>query len=151
MDMPSHHFGSGIWVLDYIWQERLTPLTSVWTQATPTDMFICYAGFIIIILNLNHGPHQWSSGLGMMPQAWIYYPTVWWVLYESWTTSDSRGGSPHIPWHDHKLNTRHTQLLSWILEPRAWTMDLISGVVVQWWWGTYGYAIPLFYECYMRT
>jgi len=80
----------------------------------------------------------------MMPQAWIYYPTVWWVLYESWTTSDSRGGSPHIPWHDSKLNTRHTQLLSWILEPRAWTMDLISGVVVQWWWETYGYAIPLF-------
>ena len=35
------------------------------------------------------------------------------------------------------------------LEPRAWSMHLISGIMVQGWWYLYGYAIPLFYDYYM--
>ena len=71
------------------------------------------------------------------------------MLYEAWTTSD-RGGSFPIPSHNHKLHPGYTQLLTWILEPGAWTMDLISGVVVQWCWCRYGYSIPPFHECFMR-
>ena len=56
---------------------------------------------------------------------------------------------------DHIMASNYTpdmlSLLPWFLEPRAWTMDLISGVVVQGWWYMCGYAIPLFYECYMRA
>ena len=33
---------------------------------------------------------------------------------------------------------------------RAWTMHLISDIVVKWWWSMYGYYIPLFYEYYIR-
>ena len=36
------------------------------------------------------------------------------------------------------------------VEPRAWTMYHIRGVVVQGWWYMYGYSILLFYQCYMR-
>ena len=61
-----------------------------------------------------------------------------------------RGGSPPRPHHDLQLHPRHAQLLPWISEPRAWTMDLISGIVVQWWWCRYGYGIPPYHEYHMR-
>ena len=32
---------------------------------------------------------------------------------------------------------------------RAWTMDLSSGVGVQWWWWMSGYTISVFYDCYI--
>ena len=37
-----------------------------------------------------------------------------------------------------------------VLDPRAWTMYLISDTVVQGWCCMYWYAIPLFYQCCMR-
>ena len=92
-----------------------------------------------------------ASGVGgpmTMTQVWIFYPIISGVLYESWTTSD-RGGSPHRLPHDHKLHPWYTQMLPWILEPRSWTMVLISGIVVQGWWHSYGFGISLFHDCYM--
>ena len=53
-----------------------------------------------------------------------------------------RGVIPHRPPHDHKLHPRHTQMLPWVSELRTWTMDLVSGVVVQGWWCRYVCAIP---------
>ena len=46
--------------------------------------------------NLNNVPHYWCSSQRMMIHIWICCPTVLWVLYDVWTTSD-RGGSHHIP------------------------------------------------------
>ena len=80
---------------------------------------------------------------------WICYPGNFWVLYKAWAMSN-RCISPHRPRYDFQLYPRHDQLLPWILEPRAWTVDLTSGVVVQWWWLIYGYVMQLFHECYMR-
>ena len=51
------------------------------------------------------------------------------MSYDVWGTPD-RGRSPHRP-PDLQLNPRHAQLLRCLLETRAWTMDLISCVVVQ--------------------
>jgi hypothetical protein len=105
---------------------------------------------------MRHGPcltgmncptHQ---GPRLMIYVWICYPTVLWVLYEAWTMSD-RGGSPHRPRHDIQIHPWHTQPWPWISEdPRAWTMILIIGIVVQGWWRMYRYGIPLFDECYMK-
>ena len=100
--------------------------------------------------SLNHAPHQLCSGARMMTRVEIYYPTILWVLYEAWAMSDKLM-LPHRPRHDLQLHHIHAQLVPWILEPRAsWTVVLISGVVVQWWWRRYWYGITLFYECYMR-
>ena len=129
--MLSHHFMNVIWVMKYVWHGWNTPQTTTWPQTTPQTR--SDVPLDIIPKSLNNDHHQWYSGLRMMTQVWICYPTISWMLYESWSTSD-RGGSPHRPPHDHKLHTRNAQLLPWILYPRAWTMILISGVVVQWWW-----------------
>ena len=85
----------------------------------------------------------------MRTQLWTWYPNILWVLCESWTTSNSVR-SPHRPPYVHKLHFRHAHLLPWFLNIRAWTIDLISSIVVQGWWYLYGHAIPLFYECYMK-
>ena len=145
---------------------------------------------------------------------------LFYECYSVWAMFD-RLVPPHRPSHYLQLHPRHAQLLPCILEPRAWTMvvisdvvivvqgwwyidgydiqpfyvwrymrhgqrltgvdqpiyhgmtsnythdilssnpvywknqelepwDLISGVVVQWWWCIYWYGIPLFYECYMK-
>ena len=84
----------------------------------------------------------------MMIHVWICYTTASWVLDEAWTTSN-RGESPHRPRHDLQLHPEHAQLLPWVLNPVAWTMDLGSGLVIQGWWYIYGYVIPLLHECYM--
>ena len=69
------------------------------------------------------------------------------MLYNAWTKSD-RGRSPHIQLNDLQLQPRHAHLLPWFLYPRTWTMALSSVIVVQGRWYRYGYAIPLFNECY---
>ena len=92
---------------------------------------------------LNHVPHQWCSYPRVMMQAEVSYPTILWMLHEAWTMSDVIGSS-HRQRQDLQLHPIHTHLLPKILETRAWTMDLISGVVVQEWWRRYGYAIQPF-------
>ena len=57
--------------------------------------------------------------------------------------------SPHRPRHDLQLHPGHDQLLPWILESRAWTMDLVGSVVGHVWRHSYGHGIPTFYECYV--
>ena len=59
-----------------------------------------------------------SSVIEWSKLGWIFYPTVLWVLYETWTTSD-RGVSPHIPHHHLQLHPWHAHLLPLFLEPRA--------------------------------
>ena len=98
---------------------------------------------------LHHGPHQLCSGPRMMTLTWIWHPIIPWLLYEARTTSDMLK-SPSRQHHDHKLQTRHTQLLPWTLERWAWTMALINGIVFQGRGHRYGYAIALFCDCYMR-
>ena len=100
-------------------------------------------------ISLNNMPQQCYSVQRMMIHVWICYLTVLWVLYEEWTTSD-RGESPLRPCHDLQLYPRHAQMLPWLLNPRAWTMNLSSGIVVQGRWYIYEYPIPQFYECYTR-
>ena len=135
--------------VDHVWQRWITPQTTSWPTTTlHTNSAVTLD---IAIKRLNHGPYTFCSGekLMMMTQVWIWYPTVIWVLYETWTTSD-RGGSPHRPHHDLELHPRHAHLLPWILEPRACSMHVISGIVIQWWWCRYGYASPPLHEYDMR-
>ena len=99
--------------------------------------------------SLNNIPHQWCSDPMRMIHVWICYSTVLLVLYEAWIISD-RGETPHRPQYDIQLYPGHAQLLTWPSEKRAWTMYLISGVVVQGKSYMYGCAILLFYEWYMR-
>ena len=82
---------------------------------------------------------------------WTCYPTISWVYWEAWITSDRLESANRLV-HDHQLHLRHAQPLPWILELRAWTMHLISGVVVviEWWWWMDGYNMQPLYECYMR-
>ena len=55
-----------------------------------------------------------------------HFMSVIWGMDNIW----QRDGSPHRPWHDLQLHPKHTQLLPWILEPRASSIMLfISGVV----------------------
>ena len=84
-----------------------------------------------------------------MIRVWICYRTVLWVVCDTWTTCDG-GWSPHTSPNDFQLRPKHAKLLSWFSDSRAWTIDLNSAVVVQWWWFLYGYTIPLFCGCYMR-
>ena len=144
--MPSHRPRSVIWGMDHIWHGWITPQTTTWLLTTPRP----YSAVTLDIgtKSFNNDPHQWYSVPIIIMQVWIYYPTTLGVLYEAWTMYD-RGGSSHLLPHDHKLYPRHAQVLPWILEPRAWTMVLISGVVVQGWWCRYKYTIPPFYECYI--
>ena len=51
-------------------------------------------------------------------------------------------GEPYIPHHNLQVHPKHAQLLCCLLEPQAWTMYLISTVVVQGWIFMYVYAIP---------
>ena len=147
MDMLSHCFMSVIWVMKYVWHGWITLQTTTWPQTTPQT---CSTVTLDIgTKSLNNDPHQWCSGPMIMMQVWIYYPTISWVLYQSWSTS-ARGGSPHKPHHDHTLHPRHAQLLPWISEWRAWIMVLISGIVVQEWWCRYEYTILPFHEFYMK-
>ena len=98
---------------------------------------------------MNHGPHQWCSGPRMMVQIWIYNPTV----YECYMRYGPYLTGVDYP-TDYGMTSNyfiHTQLLPWVLESRAWTIDLINGGVVQGWWHRYWYTIPLFHECYMRN
>ena len=129
IDMLSHCFMSDIWVIDYVWQRWIPPQTIAWPPTVPQTYSAVVTLNIGTKKNLNHGPHQWCSGLRTMMQVWICYPTVIWVLYESWTTSD-RGGSPHRPQHNHKLYPRHTQLLPWKLEPIGQEVEPWSSSVV---------------------
>ena len=85
----------------------------------------------------------------MMIPVCICYPTILWVLYEVWTTSD-RGGLHHRPQYHLQLQPWHAQLLPRIVKTRAIIMHLISDVVVYGWWCMFGYAIPLCYDYYMR-
>ena len=98
---------------------------------------------------LNNVPHQWGSDSRMMIHVWIYYPTVLCVFYGACITYDRVN---HLT--NKSMTSNYTKdMLSCYTEfwkQRAWTMYLISGVVVQECWYMYGYAIPLFYECYMR-
>ena len=84
-----------------------------------------------------------------MIHIWIWYPTVLWVLYETWTMSD-RGGSPHRPQDYIQLHTGNTCLLPWIQKKRVRTMYLSCGLGVQWWWYLHSYSISLLYECSNR-
>ena len=151
MDMLSHCYMSVIWDKNHVWQAWISKQTMIWPWTSPQT---CSAVTLDIGTNRLkiQGPHQWCSGSGprMMIPGWIWYASILLVLYETWTMSD-RGESSHRPPHDLQLHPRHTQLLPWILEePRAWTMLLISGVVVHGWWHRYGYAIAPLYECSMR-
>ena len=56
---------------------------------------------------------------------------------------------------DYDMTSNYTNdILSWY--PGYWKNQdlepwhLISGIVIQGWWRTYRYGIPLFYECYMK-
>ena len=85
------------------------PIDHCMTSNYNSDMLNCYPGFQNP--ELDHIPHQWCCGSRMMTKVlWICYHTIWWVLYETWTMSDS-GGLPHRPLYDFQLHLRHTQLL----------------------------------------
>ena len=77
--------------VDYLLDHRMT------SKYTQTCSYVTL-GFGIV-KSLNNGSHQWCRVLRTMTQVWICYPTVPWVLYESWTTFD-RGGSPPRSYHD---------------------------------------------------
>jgi len=144
--MLSHHFMSIISVIKYGCQGWIIPQTKLWSHTTTKT-------YLAVTLNigtksLDHGPRHWYWGPRTITQVWKCYPTISWVLYEECNTSNGCRSPPRLQ-YDHKLHPGHNQLLPWILEPRAWTMDLISGIVVQGWWCMYGYGIPLFHECYM--
>ena len=86
--------------------------------------------------SFNHAPHQWCSGPRMMTQVWMWYPTIFWVFDEAWTTSD-----------------RQTMVWS-PTTPQIWSpVTLVFGTMglnhVPW-WCRYVYHISLFYECDMR-
>ena len=89
------------------------------------------------------------SGIVVQRQ-WYMYGYVVPLFYECYMRAwimPNRGGSPYRPQH----HPRHAQLLLRFSESRVWTIYLIIGVVIQGWWYMYhGYAIPLFYVCYMR-
>ena len=135
--------------MDHVWHAWISKQTMSWPPITPRS----YSDVTLHIWtkSLNHRPHQWYSGsaLRIMMPGWICHATILSGLFEACTMSGILG-SPHIRWHDLQLHHRHAQLLPYTLEgPRVWIMDLVSGVVVQWWWHRYGYAIPLFHECDM--
>ena len=144
--MLSHYLMNVILVMKYVWHGWMTLQTTTCPQTTPQTCSVVTLD--IGRKSLNNYPHQWCSGPRTMTQVWIWYLTISWVLYVSWSMS-TRSGSPYRQLHDHKPHPRHDQLLPWKLETRAWIMDLISGVVVQRWWYSYVYGIPPFHECYM--
>ena len=56
--------------------------------------------------------------------------------------------TPHTTaWSQTTCRTRLVVTL--ILDPRAWTIHLTSGVVIRWQWYMYWCSTPLFYECYI--
>ena len=63
-------------------------------------------------------------------------------IWQGWIIIQATNWPPTTP--------GRAQLLPWFLEKWAWTMYISSGVVVHAWWYMYRYAIPLFYEYYMR-
>ena len=69
------------------------------------------------------------------------------MLYEAWIISD-RNESPHRLRHDPQTHPGHAPLLSWFPEIRAWTMYLISGVVVQGWWYI---CMDMLFYCFMSV
>ena len=88
-----------------------------------------------------------NSGPRIMIHVWICYPTVLWVLYEGmyhvWQgrmTPQSIISPPTTP--------KTCSAVTLVIGTKS--MDIIIGLVVQGWWHGYGYAVPLFYECYMR-
>ena len=87
----------------------------------------------------------------MIIHVWICYPispiTVIWGIGHVWQgliTPQTTAWPPTTP-------QICSAVFFWILEPRAGTMHLIIGIVVQEWWHRYGYSIPLLYECYMSV
>ena len=124
------------------------PTDPCMTSNYTPDMLKCYLSFQTQELEqCTSSVVEWSKdGNTYMDML----STVSWALYEAWSTSD-RGESSHRPLYDLQLHPRHAQMLPRILEPvRARTVYLISGWVVPGWWYMYGYAVPLFHECYMR-
>ena len=145
--MLSHSFESVTWGMKNFWWGWATPYTASQPPTTPKT---CWAIMLSLgTASLNHVPHHWCSGPRMNIHVRMCYPTVLWMLYEAWATSD-RVGQPHILHHDLQLHSRHARLLRCLLEPWTWTMHLISSIVVQGQLSMYGNAIPLFCECYIR-
>ena len=133
--------------MDHVWQGWITPYTNEWPPTMPRES--SPVTLVLSPMSLNHAPHQCYSGSMRMIHVWICYLTVLLMLYEAWTTSD-RGRSPHRPYHDLQLHPVHVQLLPWFSDKRACVIYPISPIVAQGRWHRYEYAIPLFYECYMR-
>jgi len=111
-------------------------------------MLICYPAFY------KEDPEQCTSSVVEWSKdddiyVWICYFTVLLVLYEIWITSDM-GESPT----NHSMTFNYTPgMLSCypgFQKQRAWTVYIISDVVVQGCWYMYGYTIPLLYACYLR-
>ena len=113
------------------------------------DQILRYSTLLFGTMSLNYALHQWYSCPRVMIHVCICYPTVLWVIYEAWSTSD-RERQTHLPHHDLQLHSGYAHLLHWFLESRDWTMHLISGIGVQGRLFICGNAISLFWECYMR-
>ena len=85
---------------------------------------------VLRIQSWNRIPYQWYSGPRLMTHVWICHPTVLWGGFDAWTTPD-RGGLPHRQQHHLQLHLRQGQMLPWFLYYWAWSIYLISGIVIQ--------------------
>ena len=97
MDTLFHYFMGVIWGIDHIWQGWITSQTTTWPPTTH-ETYLAVTLVLGTKSFLNHGPHQWCSGVRMMTQVWICYPTISWVFIEAWTTSDRGGSTTRLQW-----------------------------------------------------
>ena len=127
------------------------------------------------ILDRNNSPHRPHHELQLHPRyakmrPWFWDPRYWTMHIISWRVGERwcymygydvqlfyEYHTRHEPRlsvvdkHYHlQLHHRHAQIIPCILEPRVWTMGLISGVMTQEWCTRYGCSILLFHECYKR-
>ena len=147
--MLSHLSMSVTWCMDQVWQEWITPYTTVWPSYTPQ---ICSASTLVFItMSLNRIPHQWCSGPRMMIDVW-YVISLFFKCYVRYVPYLEGVGHPI----DHCITSNYTPAMiscytdCGIQKLEPWTSSI--AVVVQWWWWRYGYgyATSLIYESYIR-
>ena len=129
---------------------RKSPTNHGMTPNYTTDMLSCYPGF------RNQEVEPCSSISGVLVQGWWYtYGYAIPLFYECYMSMRYRPNLTGVdrPTANSMMPNYTTDMLRplpWFSDSRAWTMYLISGVVVQWWRHLYGCTVPLFYECYVR-
>jgi len=164
--MLCNDFMSVIWGMNLIWQGWITPPTTAWLPTTPPT-------YSTVTLDtgtksLNHAQHQWCSFWHMRTQVMVFSSAVaivvqgWWYIdgydiqqfYKYYMKHIPRLSGVDHPVYYNMTSNYTNDILSWY--PGYWKNQdlepwhLISGIVIQGWWRTYRYGIPLFYECYMK-